>query len=95
MDTMLSRIPIFIVLHRTYTEEPVLINLKDILYIKDVFFTLPGKIETEKGTEVCLKGYDYSYDKKGHSYKSRIKFCVVESVEQILKMVSNYANKNQ
>lgn len=80
----------FIRLHRSFTEEVVLIKIENILYIKDLFYYLPGKVESERGTEVCLNGYDYLYDAKGHVCKIRIKFGVVETVEQIIKLISDY-----
>lgn len=83
----------FIELHRTFTEEKLLIKVENILYIKDSFYYLPGKLESEKSTEVCLNGYDYLYDAKGHLCKTRIKFGVVETPEQILKILSDYYHK--
>ena len=79
----------FIELHRTFTEEKLIIKVENILYIKDSFYYLPGKLESEKGTEVCLNGYDYLYDAKGYRCKTRIKFGVVETPEQILKIISD------
>lgn len=80
----------FIELHRTFTEEVVLIKIENILYIKDSFYYLPGKLESEKGTEVCLNGYDYLYDSKGHVCKTRMRFGVVETVEQIKNMIASF-----
>lgn len=80
----------FIELHRTFTEETVLIKIENILYVRDLFYYLPGKIESVKGTEVCLNGYDYLYDPAGHSRKTRIKFGVIETVEQIIKMIPSF-----
>ena len=82
----------FIELHRTFTEETVLIKIENILYIRDSFHYLPGKVESERGSEVCLNGYDYLYDCKGHVTKTRIKFGVTETVEQILNLL-NAASK--
>lgn len=83
----------FIELHRTFTEETLLIKIENILYIKDSFYYPPGKVESEKGTEVCLNGYDYMYDMKGHTQKTRIRFGVIETVEQIIKMINDSKNE--
>lgn len=80
----------FIELHRTFTKETILIKMESILYVKDSFYYLPGNIESERGTEVCLNGYDYLYDMKGHVNKTRIKFGVIETVEQIIEMISSF-----
>lgn len=82
----------FIELHRTFAEELVVIKIENILYIRDSFYYCPGNIESQRGTEVCLNGYDYLLDSKGHSHKTRIKFGVIETVEQILNLL-NTANK--
>lgn len=74
----------FIELHRTFTEETVLIKTDNILYITDLFYSNSGEIKSKRGAEVCLNGYDYLYDVKGHVCKTRIKFSVIETVEQIL-----------
>lgn len=75
-------------LHRTFTEETVVLKIENILYIRDLFYNFPGRWEQERGAEVCLNGYDYMFDSNGRSYKTRIKFGVVETVEQILTRLS-------
>ena len=78
----------FIELHRTFTEEVVLIKIENILYIRDSFYYSPGLVESQRGSEVCLNGYDFVCDVKGHAHKTRIKFGVIETVEQILTRLS-------
>lgn len=78
----------FIELHRTFTEELVVLKIENILYIRDLFYYSPGLVESQRGTEVCLNGYDYLYDEKGHVHKTRIKFGVIETVEQILSRLA-------
>ena len=78
----------FIELHSTFTEEKVLIKIENILYIRDLFYYSPGLVESQRGTEVCLNGYDFVVDTKGHSHKTRIKFGVIETTEQISNLLS-------
>lgn len=78
----------FIELHRTFTEELVLIKIENILYIRDSFYYYPGNVESQRGTEVCLNGYDFVCDVNGRAHKTRIKFGVIETVEQILNLLN-------
>ena len=78
----------FIELHKTFTEELVFIKVENILYIRDLFYCKNGDFKTVRGAEVCLNGYDFVVDTKGRSHKTRIKFSVIETTEQILNLLS-------
>lgn len=82
----------FIELHDTFTKETVLIKIENILYIRNSFYYDPGNIESQRCAEVCLNGYDFVCDVNGHVHKTRIKFGVIETVEQILNLL-NTASK--